>query len=222
MSLPHPAHLLCCNLPRRADSAPRSLVLLASEGLECERPAFVALHRTLVSLASEVSDGSFVCGSMVSSSGFVCLFLFHIHIDADSSVLPALSITVRRSFPVTPNIFSALNVYWPGNPRQPISTRKHQVFQPLSLHLSTNSVYLSIFCSWASSILSSNATVSSMITHTSLSFEDMTMSGRRFVGAIYSGKRNCLFMYTSSVQQMNKPFKYRFRNLKCPIIVRKP
>ena len=139
---------------------------------------------------------------MVSLSGLVCLFLFHIHIDADSAVLPALSITVRRSFPVTPSIFSDLHVDWPGNPRQPISNGKHQVFQPLSLHLSTNSAYLSIFRSWASSILSSHGTVSSMITHTLLSFEDITMSGRRFVGAIYSGKRNCLFRSTSSIQSL--------------------
>ena len=71
MSLPHTAHWWCCDLPRRVDSAaasPRSLVLLASEGTECERPAFVALPRTLVSLGSEVADDALVCGSMVSLS----------------------------------------------------------------------------------------------------------------------------------------------------------
>ena len=74
------------DLPCRAGSAaapPRSLVVLASEGPECESPAFVALPRTLVSLASEVPVGALACDSLVSLSGLVCLFLFQIHIDAD-------------------------------------------------------------------------------------------------------------------------------------------
>ena len=97
------------------------------------------------------------------------------------------------SFPVTPSIFNALHVDWPGNPRQPISNGKHHVFQPLFLHFPTNSVYFSNFRSCASSIRSSQGTVSSIITHTLLSLENMTMSGRRFVGTISSGKRNCRF-----------------------------
>ena len=36
-----------------------------------------------------------------------------------------------------------------------------------------------------------------MMTHTWLSLEDETMSGRRFVGVIYSGKRNCLLAVSS-------------------------
>ena len=106
MSLPHTAHWWCCDLPRRADSAaasprslvllasegtecgrpafvadsaaasPRSLVLLASEGTECERPAFVALPRTLVSLGSEVADDALVCVSMVSLSGCIAQHMY--------------------------------------------------------------------------------------------------------------------------------------------------
>ena len=119
MSLPHTAHLWSFDLPRRADSTaapPRTLVVLASEGPECESPPFVELPRSLVSLTSEVLVGALACDSLVSLSGFVCLFLFKIHIYADSDVLPALSITMSGSFPVTPSIFNATHVDWPENP----------------------------------------------------------------------------------------------------------
>ena len=54
-------------------------------------------------------------------------------------------------------IFSALHVNSIGNPRQPNSNRKHQVFQPLSLQLYLPSR------SRASSILSFPATICSVI-----------------------------------------------------------
>ena len=73
-----------------------------------------------------------------------------------------------------------LNTDWDGKLLQLSTTRNTAVFQPLSLHVSARSWYLTFFSSWKSSVLSSQDTVSStIITYFGYTYY-RSISGQRF------------------------------------------
>ena len=67
-------------------------------------------HLWYFNLSRRTGSHAFACRSSVVFSRVICFFLFQIYID----VLPCLSITMHRYLPVTPSIFSAIHVDWPG------------------------------------------------------------------------------------------------------------
>ena len=80
--------------------------------------------------------------------------------------------------------------------------QKTLCFSTVFFAFSSSSAFYRNLRSWASSIRSSQGTVSSITTHTLLSLENMTMSGLRFVVTISPGKRNRRFKSTGRVQSM--------------------
>ena len=89
---------------------------------------------------------------------------------------------------------------FPGNPRHPTSTAKHWAFQFLFLASVTIASYLDILSSWASSIRSSQGTVSSMSRMVLLALDVTRMSGRKLVLQISCGNTSFVFRSFCRVQ----------------------
>ena len=93
--------------------------------------------------------------------------------------------------PVTPSMLYALQRDRAAKPLQPTSIGTHQARHPRLRHSSTKLPYLARFLSFASSMRSSQGTVSSSRTTCFVESENRTMSGLRVVSTMCSGNLSC-------------------------------
>ena len=99
--------------------------------------------------------------------------------DADSARLQISSIADERARPCRPiELRKKLNEEI-GKPRQPTSTAKKSIFQPLSLHSWTRCSYFLHFFPCASRMHRSKGTVSSAMIIRLILSDQMTISGRK-------------------------------------------
>jgi len=110
-------------------------------------------------------------------------------LDALSAALPRARTELFLDLPFMPRAPKAFQTDWAGKPLHPTSTGKTQLENPFSLHKSASSWYFDRFLSFASSVLSSQGTVSSTSIIIFGIVDKMTMSGRRLV-CTTSGKTN--------------------------------
>ncbi len=108
---------------------------------------------------------------------------------------PSASATVARSLmvfrwacPLIPTSFNSLVVELATKPLQPTSTGRTFTFHPRSSASAAKSAYRNRFILNASSMASSNGTVSSTIKKCRQDLDQRTRSGRRLVAAISGGK----------------------------------
>lgn len=87
-------------------------------------------------------------------------------------------------FPVRLKLVMAVIKRHASNPLHPTSIDTHLVFRSFFLYPSINSSYFVLFFSFASSTVSSQATVSSNIIISFVDLKNMTISGRRFLSTM--------------------------------------
>ena len=102
--------------------------------------------------------------------------------------------------PAQPNRLRTLLSERPAKPLQPTSNGSQCVFQPLSWHASTSSWCFMRFLALASSMRSSQGTVSSSMINCFVDPDVMIMSGRSNAGMMYCGNFSCLLRSTCSCQ----------------------
>ncbi len=133
------------------------------------------------------------------------LLFNHSHLDAVSACFDILFTRSMRFAPLTPSIPNALQSDCPGNPLQPTSTGRFQALQPLCWLSEMRDWYFPNLRSCASSILSSQGTVSSIRATCLVAWDQSTISGRRLVTAISSGNLSCLLRSTLISQSSAVP-----------------
>ncbi len=126
--------------------------------------------------------------------------MIHSHLDAFSAASMMFLMALFLCSPLIPKSLRALHNDWPANPRQPTSMGRQRVFHPLLRHSPLNSLYLALFRSNASSIWSSQGTVSSCRTTCLDDSENRTRSGLSEAVAMVSGNLSCLPRSTFSCQ----------------------
>lgn len=106
------------------------------------------------------------------------------------------------AFPVMPRFLNTLQSDRPANPLQPTSIGSQRVCQPCLLHSSTSSWYLARFLSLASSMRSSQGTLSSNKISCLVESENIITSGRSLVDIILVGIFSCFPRSTSICQSV--------------------